>query len=567
MRYLVLATDYDGTLAHNGRVLKTTLDCLEKLKASGRKIVLVTGRELPDLFTVFPELEIFDLVVAENGALLYNPESKEQRALAEPPDATFVQRLRDRDVPVSVGAVIVATWEPFREQVVDTIREVGLELQVIFNKGAVMVLPTGINKATGLRAALETICLSRHNTVAIGDAENDHAFLADCECSAAVANALPALKERADVVTERDHGAGVEDLAERLLRNDLSDVATQLHRHDILLGAREDGTEVRLHPYGANVLIAGSSGGGKSTLTTGLLERLHDSGYQFCLIDPEGDYPQLETALVIGDPEREPTATEVITLLEKPQQSVVVNLLGVHLEKRPDYFQHLFPRIQEVRLRLGHPHWLVVDEAHHVWPVTWQQETALAEAVSTMLITLDPLHISDSAIRAVDTIIAVGEYPQHTINAFCERAGISPPDLDPSPLPHGQAVIWSRSSGVAPVQFSVAPARSQRVRHSRKYAQGELDEGRSFYFRGPEGKLKLRARNLVLFLEIMEGVDDNTWLYHLHRHDYSHWFRKEIKSDDLAADAERIEADKSLGAGESRSLIRKAIEERYTLPV
>jgi HAD superfamily hydrolase (TIGR01484 family) len=87
--------------------------------------------------------------------------------------------------------VIVATWTPHEQVVLDTIRALGLELQVIFNKGAVMVLPSGVNKAFGLRAALAELALSAHNTVAIGDAENDHALLAECELGVAVDNALP----------------------------------------------------------------------------------------------------------------------------------------------------------------------------------------------------------------------------------------------------------------------------------------------------------------------------------------------------------------------------------------
>jgi HAD superfamily hydrolase (TIGR01484 family) len=154
MRYHVLATDYDGTLAHDGRVDEPTLEALQRIKESGRKLVLVTGRELDELLDVFPELDIFHRVVAENGALLYRPAEREEQTLAEPPPAEFVERLRARGVgPISVGRVIVATWEPHQSAVLDVVREMGLELQVIFNKGAVMVLPSGVNKATGLDAA------------------------------------------------------------------------------------------------------------------------------------------------------------------------------------------------------------------------------------------------------------------------------------------------------------------------------------------------------------------------------------------------------------------------------
>ena len=71
MFFVALAVDYDGTLAREGRVDAATIGALEKIKKSGRKLILVTGRQLADLQRVFPEIEVFDLVVAENGALLF----------------------------------------------------------------------------------------------------------------------------------------------------------------------------------------------------------------------------------------------------------------------------------------------------------------------------------------------------------------------------------------------------------------------------------------------------------------------------------------------------------------
>ena len=230
MRYLALACDYDGTLARHGRVEASTIVALERIRASGRKLLLVTGRQLDDLFSVFAEIELFNRVVAENGALVYDPHTREQRSLGEPPPAAFVDALRRRYVPISVGAVIVATWEPHERAVLETIRDLGLELQVIFNKGAVMVLPAGVSKASGLAAGLDDLALSPDNVVGVGDAENDHAFLAACECSVAVANALPTIKERADVVTKGEAGAGVEELAAELVANDLSSWAPRLER-------------------------------------------------------------------------------------------------------------------------------------------------------------------------------------------------------------------------------------------------------------------------------------------------------------------------------------------------
>jgi hydroxymethylpyrimidine pyrophosphatase-like HAD family hydrolase len=225
MRYHCLACDYDGTLALDERVPATTVASLQEVRASGRRLLLVTGRELEDLRMIFPRLDLFDLVVAENGALLYRPHDHRIRLLAGKPSLRFVDELRRRGVgPISVGHAIVATWQPYEQTVREVIRDLGLKLQVIFNKGAVMVLPAGVNKATGLRVALLELQMTAQNAVGVGDAENDHAFLDGCGCSVAVANAIPTLRQKVDLVTNADHGAGVEELISRLLRNDLSDI-------------------------------------------------------------------------------------------------------------------------------------------------------------------------------------------------------------------------------------------------------------------------------------------------------------------------------------------------------
>lgn len=194
-----------------------------RLLASGRKLVLVTGREMPDLKRTFAHLELFAWIVAENGAELYRPSSQESILLAEPPPASFVAELERRGVaPLSVGKVIVATWHPHETTVRQTIRDLGLELQVIFNKDAVMVLPATVNKATGLKAVCQRAGLSPHNVVGVGDAENDHAFLSLCGCSAAVANAVPAVKETADLTLKGERGAGVTELIAMIVDNDLA---------------------------------------------------------------------------------------------------------------------------------------------------------------------------------------------------------------------------------------------------------------------------------------------------------------------------------------------------------
>jgi hydroxymethylpyrimidine pyrophosphatase-like HAD family hydrolase len=229
IRYRVLACDYDGTLAWEGRLSPETHAALGRLRATGRSVVMVTGRQVDDLIAVCSDLSPFDVVVAENGGVLYWPTTRRRQLLAAPPPAAFVDRLRALGTPdVSVGEVVVAMRQPHEAQATQAIQELGLDLQVIFNKGAVMVLPSGVNKATGLAAALSAIGQSPHEVVGVGDAENDHALLGACAVAVAVANAVPTLKARADLVTRGEHGAGVVELIDRIIASDLADLAPRL---------------------------------------------------------------------------------------------------------------------------------------------------------------------------------------------------------------------------------------------------------------------------------------------------------------------------------------------------
>ena len=231
VRFLVLAADYDGTLASDGVVDESTLSALRRFISSGRKLILVTGRHLPDLRQVFPHLDLFHRIVAENGALLYRPDAKKEKLLSEPPPPAFLKALREQGIPFEVGRGIVACREPHQDVILKAIHDLGLELHVIFNKGAVMVLQSGINKGTGLRAALDELGISQHNVVGVGDAENDHALLAACEVGVAVANALPTLKERAELVMNGGHGEGVIELIDQLLADDLEHYGPNLGHH------------------------------------------------------------------------------------------------------------------------------------------------------------------------------------------------------------------------------------------------------------------------------------------------------------------------------------------------
>ena len=227
MRYLALATDYDETIAFDGRVDEPTVDALRRVKAAGLRLVLVTGRELTDLFNTFEHPDLFERIVAENGAVIYDPATQSVESISSAPPPAFVETLERQFVPLSVGHTIVATVEPYEHQVLAAIHDLGLEWHVIFNKGSVMALPSDVTKATGLAPALAALQVPLDRTVGVGDAENDQAFLRMCGLAVAVDNALPAVKAIADVVTTEARGAGVRELIAGLLAGKFDTVVSR----------------------------------------------------------------------------------------------------------------------------------------------------------------------------------------------------------------------------------------------------------------------------------------------------------------------------------------------------
>jgi HAD superfamily hydrolase (TIGR01484 family) len=565
MRYHILATDYDGTIAKDERVAPEVVEALKKLKASGRKLILVTGRELDQLKAIFPEHTLFDRIVAENGALIYRPDTMQERLLGEKPPEAFVQELKDKGVPISVGRVIVATWEPHQTVVLEVIKTTGLEYQVIFNKGAVMVLPPGINKAKGLHEALKDLCMAEHNTVAVGDAENDNSMLSSSECAVAVANALPQVQAIADWTTNMRQGEGVTELIEVLIKSDLSELDSNLTRHHLKLGRFPDHSVFAISPYGQNILLAGTSGSGKTTFTAALLEKLTAKQYQFCLIDPEGDYLGLPGVLSIGDSTQPPVIEQVIKLLTQPNESAVVCILSIPLKDRPTYFKKLLNAVLELRSNTGHPHMIIMDEAHHLVPKENDESffNFPADFNSFLMITTKPELICHSFLKRINIAMMMGELPHQAMSVFAALIGenITTPENVAGDI--GEILLWKKGQNVANLFKSDMPIQFL-FRHKRKYATGDMAEN-SFVFKGPDHKLNLKANNLMTFIQMAEGVDDETWLYYLQRKDYSKWFRNAVNDEELARLTEKIE-DEEHNAVISRKAIFQLINERYTAP-
>ena len=566
MYFLALATDFDGTLAHDGVMPAAVRPTLERFRGTGGRVILVTGRELPDLRAVLPDLSIFDLVVAENGALIHDPATGEERLLAPPPPAALVESLRHRGVrPLSVGRAVIATWEPHETTVLSVIHELGLDMQIAFNKGAVMVLPAGVSKSSGLAEALAAFGLSPHNVVGVGDAENDHSFLAHCGLSAAVANATPALKSSVDLVLKGRNGDGVVELLDRMMREDQR--LAPLSRHGLLVGHGRQGAPAYLAPDDGPVIILGPSGAGKSTLGTSLTEQMAAHGLNFCVFDPEGDYLGLRHALSLGGSATPPNLLDGLRMLGERSVNLVFNAQALTVEARRRGYARLIEETTRLRLRTGRPHWLLIDEAHEVIPAA-QADTVPdlpPGAPQLIYVSLDPAMLAPAILRAASTLLIFGQRPRELLEAFCALADQAVPAALPAPNA-GEILCWRPHQAEAPCILRPLAPRQHHHRHIGKYAAGDVGPWHSFYFRGPGQELNRPARNLYAFIDLADQVPPEVWMHHLRAGDYSTWFRDVIRDETLASEAENVEGDANLSADESRRRIKHAIWRRYAAP-
>jgi hypothetical protein len=227
----------------------------------------------------------------------------------------------------------------------------------------------------------------------------------------------------------------------------------------------------------------------------------------------------------------------------------------------------LLPRILDLRAKSGHPHWIIVDEAHHVMPADWQPaEKNLPKHVDGFfMVSVSPALIAPEAIKLVDSIIVLGDKPREMLTDFAAARGATPP-ASVEKVPKGRALLWNAARDDAPQLVELESTKTERRRHLRKYAEGSLGDDRAFWFRGPENKLKLRAQNLITFLDLADGVDEDTWLHHWQRGEISAWLRKCVKDDELADNVAVVEREARDDATQSRERVRELIEAQYTAP-
>lgn len=545
-RYIrAVALDYDGTLTREYAPSEAVLAAVAQARESGLRVVLVTGRILDELRAVFPAVDKhFDGIVGENGCVL--SVDGENRVLAPPIEEELQQAMLDHGIEFRRGEVLVATLVYFEDIIQQEIHRLGLECQIVHNRGELMVLPPGMSKGTGLARLLESMGISWHNTVAVGDAENDHALLSMCHVGVAVGNAVDGLKRHADRVLEQQDGEGVAAILQEILYGDES--ALRSDRRQIRLGRLTNGDPATIPASRINLLVTGRSKSGKSYVGGMLAEQLVELGYSVCLIDPEGDYASLGTIQGVEclcTTGHRPDLEQIRRFLAHRFGSVVVDMSLIARDEVGHCIETLLSEMANDRLEIGAPHWIIIDEAHHVLTPTGSIVTLLEQELKGVcLVTYQPQQISRQLATEIDYALSLPGGRQHVgPDPLVELGRIFPlPESVIAEHAGRQEALLIRNGELATVQrLRLAKRKTEHIRHFHKYLQGELPSGLRFVFRDRDGRGSTVAANVEQFCELVQQVTADTVAFHAERLDYSRWMDQALQEKELAGKVRTVE--------------------------
>ena len=542
MKFSALALDYDGTIASDGALDGDVRGAIGEARQRGIVVVLVTGRRLPDLRRVVGDLTCFDVIVAENGAVLEFALSGRHVLIGHPPHPDVIQELRRRHINISIGESVIEANATAAPAILDVIWTMEQPLILAFNRGRVMLLPQAVAKSTGLRQVLLALRVSIHNTIGIGDAENDHDLLDACEVGVAVGWGSPALRAVADEVID---GTGPNAVAAYIWRVSRQPrlAAAQMGRRRLLPGHQHNGEAVSLAVRGRTILIAGEPGTGKSWLAGLLCKQLILQGYCLCIIDPEGDYRTLEAlpgVITLGGDDPPPQARELLRALRHPDVSVIVDPSKItHHEKR-EYLQTLLPLLATLRRRTGLPHKILLDEAHYFLAGRECRDCIDTELASYILVTYRISGLDPSIRAARDTVVMVTRETDpceiETLNGMCPPMAADTASRVLRDLAANDAALLPGPDEARGEirRFQLAPRLTAHVRHQTKYLDMPVIDGQAFVF-GKGGRPGPRAQTLKAFTGILATLPGDQITGYLRRHDFSQWMDGVFRDRPLAA--------------------------------
>ena len=548
MKFCVLALDYDGTIAENGKPHLAVMQAIQEARAHGIVVVLVTGRVLSDLKKVAGDLSVFDAVVAENGAVLEFSNGR-MRVMGRPPPPALLEELCRHKVEFSVGECILEAPASSAPRILRTLQNLELPLVLAFNRSRVMLLPQGISKATGLREVLDTLRLSLHNCIAIGDAENDFQLLEASEIGVAVGWGSKSLRAVADEVLPDKGPAAVADYIREVIEN-VRLPPNRVERRHVFLGQTADGHPLEMAVHGRIILVAGDPRSGKSWVTGLFCEQLILQRYCLCVIDPEGDYAELEAlpgVVVFGGDEPPPRLSDVARALRYPDISVVLDLSQSTHDEKVNYLRALLPMVAGLRRDTGQPHWIVVDEAHYFLQDPDFGQCVDIELAGYMLVTYRVSNLPPDLLKEVESIILTQITDPHEMQALATAYGRPDERAQAESLLQGlsidEAVFLPRVD--APERrlqrFKVASRITPHVRHRSKYLEVPMLEHHAFVFTCNGRPFGSPARTLKEFVSTLERLPVASIEGHARRGDFSRWIADVFGDQPLAADMRKVE--------------------------
>jgi hydroxymethylpyrimidine pyrophosphatase-like HAD family hydrolase len=547
----VLAFDFDGTLAVNGDVSPEVETALEQCRASGYVLFLVTGRRF-ETVTLGHLGEIFSGVVWENGAVLSHTASGETYLPFGQLDPRLLKAMEDAGIPFERGLAIAATWTPHDQALWRLLSTHGGTSSIEYNKGAVMVLPPGATKGSGLERLLALCGLSSRNLAAFGDAENDLSMLTLAEVSVAVGDAVPAVIETADVLAKTPGPQGVlEILREYPLSGKFLDIPLKREK-PLLLGQTEMGAPISVPAArlaGRNLGVFGNSGTGKSWMVGLIAEGLHHAEYQVLLIDPEGDFRGLRVlprfVSITGDRASLPPPPAVVSLLDEGGVSLVLDMSRYPIASRSTYVAELLRALRPVREQKFRPHWIVLDEAQEFLFEGSEVSTLLYPVLNTggwAFVSYRPDRLSGSVLESLNHLLLTRITDRaiwDSLRTHCVSCNLQGANLDQIPM--GSALLC----GGDIVHMRPAIRRVPHIRHLYKYLDTPLPPGKRFAFRTENAHLGIEAASLYELCRLIPTLPLESLEYHDRRNDFVKW------------------AESTLGDGGLASRLRKVANRRY----
>ncbi|MGE5215876.1 MAG: HAD hydrolase family protein [Chloroflexota bacterium] len=567
----VIACDFDGTGATDGHPAPELYATLAEARAQGIVTLLVTGRVLEDVQRACEELSPFDGVVAENGAVVYLCALGRTIQMGAPPPEHFLGELRAQGVPFHTGAVVVGTWEQHAGKLLELIRRFGIDGQMIFNRAALMLLPSGINKAVGVRRALDELGRSERNMVAFGDAENDIPLLIGAEVGVAARASTPAVLALADDRLSQPGGAGVAQFIRRLIQS--GGILPNPPRRVVTLGKDQAGTAVTLLTAGFNLMISGDPRSGKSWIAGLLAEQLIEAGYRLCIIDPEGDYGQMgqrSQIITFGDDLALPAPAAAARLLSTEPLSVVFTLAALKTGAQVDYVGQLLAALEEIRAGTGVPHWIMIDEAHYFFFPQSPCLRYLSSATGNIcLVTYRPSLIAEEAYNSVGAFLFTNtkvEEERYFVTKILQARG--EPGMAARTALEGLKPPWaglllSEGSNHRWHLFIPGERITRHAHHARKYADARLPEDKAFRFYNTDGPLT--AYNMNEFYRAIQTASSVSLRHHLIAGDFSRWVDDVIGDQQLARGLRKLERTIPAGAMPDRTEILAHIADHYLI--